>query len=157
MHSFLEYQMAICDVINADASLLQAGCKAFAEDAFDIDAEVARHLQEAGGVAIMVATPEAEFSGASSAGGVFLDLRRVEIVCTEVHALNRQRENALTALDAALRVAFLLRSREMPFLRISQSADTDAGLLTATATFSDCVRFEPAANDQTQNQTMEQK
>ena len=148
MHSFLEYQMAICDVINADASLLQAGCAAFAEDALDIDSEVARHLQETGGVAIMVATPEAEFSGVSSDGGMYLDLRRLEIVCTEVPALNRQRENALTALDAALRVAFLLRSREMPFLRIAQSADTDAGLLTATATFSDCVRFEPVANDQ---------
>lgn len=148
MHSFLEYQMEICDVINADSSLLQAGCKAFAEDALDIDAEVARHLQESGGVAIMVATPEAEFFGAASDGGVFLDLRRVEIVCTEIPALNRQRENALTALDTALRVSFLLRSREMPFLRISQSADTDACLFTATATFSDCVRFEPVANDQ---------
>lgn len=150
IRNFLEYQQTLCDAINADAVLVQADCKAFAEDALDVDADVARHLQEAGGVAIMVATPEAEFAGAAADGGLLFDLQRVEVVCTEYPSLNRQREGAVTALCAALRIAFLLRSRMLPVLRISQGADADAGLLTATVTFSDCVRFDPVATDSQQ-------
>ena len=146
--SFFAYQQTICDVLNTGDALVQAGCKAFVEDALDVETEVTRHLQEAGGIAILIATPEVEYAGAYEDGSLCMDIRRLEAVCTEYPALNRQREGAMTALDAALQVAFLLRTRERPLLRIVQTADAEAGLLTATATFSDCVRISPDGNDQ---------
>ncbi len=63
-----EIQVKIAALPNADETLLQGGCRAFAEDTHDVLADVGPHLQQAGGVALVVLTPSAERNGFSSKG-----------------------------------------------------------------------------------------
>lgn len=63
-----EIQVKIASALNADETLRQGGCMAFAEDMHDVLADVAAHLQQAGGVALVVLTPSAERNGFSPKG-----------------------------------------------------------------------------------------
>lgn len=60
-----ELQLHICEILNADETLLHGRCKAFAEDALDarLTPEPALHAG-AGGVALVVRTPSARLAGA---------------------------------------------------------------------------------------------
>ncbi len=134
-----EFQHDIAARLNANETLLQGGCRAFAEDAQDLYFEIARQLDEQCGVAIVVATPEGERLGDDEDGAVLFELPAVEIVCTEKPGVNRTRPENLTALRAALRAALLLDSDELQFQRYRQEADAKAGTLSAIATFASSV------------------
>ncbi len=134
-----EFQREIAARLNADETLLQGGCHAFAEDAQDLYFEIARQLDEQCGVAIVVATPEGERLGDDENGAVLFELPAVEVVCTEKPGVNRTRPENLTALRAALRAALLLDSDELQFQRYRQEADAQTGTLSAIATFASSV------------------
>lgn len=135
MNSLLEYQLAIAAALNADETLRQGGCTALAEDSKDLLFEVARCVDEQGEVAIVVTTPEAERLGDDEDGGIAVEIPALEIVCVEKPGVNRTRDNAATALQAAQRVARVLDSPELHFLRIRQESDDRAGTLSAIASF----------------------
>lgn len=134
-----EFQRQIADRLNTDETLRKGGCNAFAEDAQDLYFEVARQLDEACGVAIVVSTPEGERLGDDEDGSVLFELPALEIVCTEKPGVNRTQPENFTALRAALRAALLLDSDELQFQRYRQEADAQAGTLSAIATFASSV------------------
>lgn len=133
--TLFEYQQSIADSLNADETLLQGGCEALAEDSLELLFRVACCVNEQGGVALVVTTPEAERLGDDEAGAIAVEIPALEIVCVEKPGVNRTRDNAMTALQAAQRAAIVLDSPELHFLRIRQESDENAGTLSAIVTF----------------------
>lgn len=132
--TLLEFQHRIVDALNDDATLMQGGCKAFAEDALDVDNETQRHLQEAGGVAIVVMTPRMKRGGTPPNGGLHCVCEGLTVMAYEVPAVNRLRPGAMTALDAAMRASLVLEGCGIPWSATVQE-DIGGGALAARATF----------------------
>lgn len=133
--NILAYQQSIAERLNADETLLQGGCRAFAEDSLDLYFEAARHVETEGGVALVVSTPAGELLEEDENGALSFELSSLEIVATEKPGVNRTREGAMTALAAALRAGRLLHGPTFQFLRFRQEAQEEAGVLSAVATF----------------------
>ena len=136
-----ELQLEIAERLNADETLLRGGCRAFAEDAHDVVQEVATHLQQAGGVALVVLTPSAERNGFSKKG-LPARLDGVAVSAVEFPALNRLDPSRMTALQAAQRAAHLLDGRTLEWRSLRQDAG-GAGTLTARAEFGISVILTP--------------
>ena len=132
----IELQQQIAAILNADETLSQGGCKAFAEDALDFEAEAARHLHEAGSVAIAVLTPSVSRGGGFCADGIPVAVDELVVEAAELPGVNRAHEGALTALAAAQRAALVLDSQTIEFHGIRQNADAATGTLTASVSFS---------------------
>ena len=136
-----ELQLKIAESLNADETLLRGGCRAFAEDTHNVVQEVATHLQQAGGVALVVLTPSAERNGFSKKG-LPARLDGVAVSAVEVPALNRLDPSRMTALQAAQRVAHLLDGRTLEWRSLRQDAGDD-GTLTVRAEFGISVILTP--------------
>lgn len=134
-HTFArELQDCICDVLNANETLVKGGCKAFAEAAGDIMGEITRQLAEVRGVAAAVTTPSfAKAAEAPQGDGVWLD-GVLSLRFSEKPALNRLRPGRITALDAALEAAAALNPTQYTLETIEQTAD-EAGVVTVEARF----------------------
>ena len=130
-----QIQQQIADALNADATLLQGGCRAFAEDALNVEQEAARQLHEAGGVALVVLTPAGERQGGPCGKGIKVETE-ITVSAAEITALNRLRPDAMTALDAAIRAALLLDGRGLEFQRYAQSTEPEYGIVKTDAVFS---------------------
>lgn len=128
-----ELQKRIADALNGDESLVQGGCKAFAEDSQSIVFDIEKALND-GGVSLVVVTPEVTRSGSGTDEGLPVELT-VEIQCSERPALNREVPGHLTALDAAERVAHALDGEQFEFNAIRQFADPTTKTVTATVSF----------------------
>ncbi len=113
-----EYQLQIRDALNADETLLQGRCRAFAEDALDarLTPEPALHAG-AGGVALVVRTPSARLAGALPAAAGIPVAVTLAVDCIEVPAANRAEEPFVSAMGAAERVAHLLAGPTRSFDR----------------------------------------
>lgn len=128
-----EFQQQIADALNGVESLIQGGCKAIAEDSLSVIADVEQQLQQAAGVAVVVTTPSLTRNGCAY-DGLPCDAK-LSIKCIELPALNRVIAGHLTAMDAAETVARTLDGSEFNFSSISQTADRQTGILTATVEF----------------------
>lgn len=128
-----ELQLEIAERLNADEALLRGGCRAFAEDAHDVVQEVATHLHEAGGVALVVLTPSAEREGFHP-DGLPARIDGLAVAAVEIPAVNRLDPARLTALQAAQRVAGLLDGSDLEWRSLRQEAGDD-GALTVRAEF----------------------
>lgn len=128
-----EIQKKIADHLNGVETLVQGGCKAFAEDALGLGFELARALNE-GCVTIVVVTPKVDRSGSGCPDGIPVEIA-LAIQCVEKPALNREAHGHLTALDAAELIAHELDGETLEFNGISQYADDKARTITATVTF----------------------
>ena len=104
-----ELQLHICEILNADETLLQGRCRAFAEDALDarLTPEPALHAG-AGGVALVVRTPSARLAGALPAAAGIPVSATLAVDCIEIPSVNRGEEPFVSAMGAAERVAHLL-------------------------------------------------
>lgn len=121
--TLLELQTNIADFINGDETLAKGGCKAFAEDSMTVETDVATHLQEISGVAIVVVTPEMQ-----SLGGGFCETT-LEVDCIEIPAVNRERAGHMTGLAAAQTVAERIHASglcEATFEAISQTKEAES-------------------------------
>lgn len=136
-----ELQLKIAERLNADEALLRGGCRAFAEDTHDVVQEVATHLHEAGGVALVVLTTSAERNGCSPKG-LPARIDGLAVAAVEVPALNRLDPSRMTALQAAQRAAHLLDGRTLEWRSIRQDAAPD-GTVTARAEFGISVILTP--------------
>lgn len=136
-----ELQLKIAERLNADEALLRGGCRAFAEDTHDVVQEVATHLHEAGGVALVVLTPSAERNGCSPKG-LPAALESLAVAAVEFPAVNRLDASRLTALQAAQRVAHLLDGRELAWRSLRQEASPD-GSVTVRAEFQTTIMLTP--------------
>ena len=82
--------------MNAVEALVQGGCRAIAEDTMNVVSEVETQLQTAGGVAIVVTTPDFTRNGAKT-GALPCDTKLV-ISLIIILASRRTRENIVRKL-----------------------------------------------------------
>jgi hypothetical protein len=148
-----EFQELVAATLNADAWLRQRDCMAFAENALDAESAVATHMQ-GGGIAIIVLTPEAE-NLTGDAAPKRVRFRPLSIRADEKPGVNRLQAEHCTALDAAWRAVFLLERPQCLFLRIRQSADDHAGVLSAEAQFDTTATITDPASQQQQTKPQE--
>jgi hypothetical protein len=127
-----EIQKKIADHLNRVETLVQGGCKAFAEDALGLGFELASTLNE-GCVTIVVVTPKVDRSGSGTENGIPVEMQ-IAIQCVEKPALNRESPGHITALDAAELIAHELDGDVLEFAGISQYADDRTRTITATVT-----------------------
>jgi hypothetical protein len=124
-------QEEIVALLNADAQLMQGSCKAIAENRGDVFSEVSRVTRELNGVAVVVTTPAFAPDGEGS-GEATLVVRAVETPAIR----NRRGSDAMTALDAALRVRKILASDTCTWTDGPvQEFDERRGVLAASVTF----------------------
>lgn len=135
-----ELQQRIADALNGLENLVQGGCKALAEDTLNIMTEVELQLAKAGGIAIVVTTPEFTRNGCA-ASGIQVETT-LDVNCIEVVATNREEGSTnMTALDAAETVALSLGDGNIQFESISQTGDERSGIVTAKVRFKVCINL----------------
>lgn len=130
-----ELQEKICGQLNADSELLQAGCRAFAEDSLSALQSVATHLHEIGGVAAIVITPRCSNAGRNDSGELVVDIDPLIIEFIEMPEVNRINDFNFTALEAAQRTILLLEDEYLDFRDLSQSSDPASGSVTVSVSF----------------------
>ena len=115
-----ELQKKIADALNGCEELVQGSCKALVEDSMTVALDIQKHLQTVKGVALVVTTPALTRDGACD--GISVEAA-LTVQCVEIPEMNRRQPGHITALAAAEIVAHLLDSRQISFMRMSQSAD----------------------------------
>ena len=127
-------QETVRDLINADAALSSGGCVAIAESSMTLEDDLAKAVNTLKGVALVVTTPDIRLNGCAE-NFIPCDAT-LAVRCVEIPALRKSRgESALTALEAAERVAVLLNGPDYNFVSISETLENRQGYLVATATF----------------------
>ena len=130
-------QQSIVDQILADAWLSQHKVASVAENRLDIEAEVARALDEVG-ICATVLTPEIDFMGDTEDGLPAGEIKALIVSVAESPA-NREQAEACTGLDAAMRIAQIVHSKTCQLVSIRQTADEAKGLLITNVTFATSV------------------
>lgn len=133
-----EFQQKIADALNGVEELIQGGCKAFAEDSREVYKESDQHVQK-GKVAVVVVTPDMNRNGCA-AGSIPAETQLL-IQCSEKPALARVQPGVMTALDAAEIVMHALDGSQFCWVSTRQTIDRQAGVLTATVTFSTTIHL----------------
>jgi hypothetical protein len=133
-----EFQKAIAKELNALDELVQGGCKAFAEDSREVYKESDQRIQ-GGKVAIVVVTPDLNRNGCA-AGSIPAETQLL-VQCSEKPALARSQQGVMTALDAAEIVMHALDGSQFCWVSTRQTIDRQAGVLTATVTFSTTIHL----------------
>lgn len=133
--TILELQKEIAAVLNGVESLVQGGCKAFAEDTATVLNDINTQLASTGGVAIAVTTPSLRKGGSEISGGLAIEGSLV-LRISEKPELNRKKPGHITALDAALIAAQALDGTRLGLETIDQSFDPRTGTLTVSVTLS---------------------
>lgn len=128
-----DLQKHVATALNGVETLVQGGCKVFAEDMLTTQNDLNNAVATAGRIAVVVVTPrfERDASGCECGLPAGCELR---VACIEAPAL-RGRRNGFTALDAAEAVAHALDSESIEWRSIEQTADERRGVVTATAEF----------------------
>lgn len=133
MNSARALQQEIADVLNADEYLKLHGVTAVPEDRLDADMLVDEALASVG-ICATVMTLTLDYMGSTDDGALAAEVPELTVGVMEA-AANRERPDACTALDAAIRVAELLHSTTLQFKGIRQALEERRGLLIANATF----------------------
>ena len=128
-----DLQKHVATALNGVETLVQGGCKVFAEDMLTTQNDLNNAVATAGRIAVVVVTPRFERDASGCDGGLPAGCE-LRVACIEAPAL-RGRRNGFTALDAAEAVAHALDSESIEWRSIEQTADERRGVLTATAEF----------------------
>ncbi len=128
-----DLQKHVATALNGVETLVQGGCKVFAEDMLTTQNDLNNALATAGRIAVVVVTPRFERDASGCDGGIPAGCE-LRVACIEAPAL-RGRRNGFTALDAAEAVAHALDSESIEWRSIEQTADERRGVVTATADF----------------------
>ena len=129
------FQHRVKAALNTCETLVQGGCRAFAEDTRTVYDE-AEQWMSGGGIALVIVTPRLTRNG-YRADGVPCD-SRLMVRCMELPPVASSDPNAIRALDAAEIVAHALDSEAFQFQDIEQAVSTNRSgntVVTATATF----------------------
>ena len=132
--TILEFQKEIAAALNGVESLVQGGCKAFAEDTATVLNDINTQLASAGGVAIAVTTPALRKGGSEISPGLAIEGSLV-LRISEKPELNRKKPGHITALDAALIAAQNLDGTRLGLETIEQAFYPQSGNLTVSVTF----------------------
>ena len=128
-----DLQKHVATVLNGVETLVQGGCKVFAEDMLTTQNDLNNSVATAGRIAVVVVTPRFERDASGCEGGLPAGCE-LRVACIEAPA-QRSKRNGFTALDAAEAVAHALGSDSIEWRSIEQTADAQRGVVTATATF----------------------
>lgn len=128
-----DLQKHVATALNGVETLVQGGCKVFAEDMLTTQNDLNNAVATAGRIAVVVVTPRFERDASGCDGGLPAGCE-LRVACIEAPAL-RGRRNEFTALDAAEAVAHALDSESIEWRSIEQTADERRGVVTATADF----------------------
>jgi hypothetical protein len=128
-----DIQEQIAAIIAEDAWLTEHGLATIAENRLDIEAAVTAAL-DGSGLAATVLTPSIDYLGQTTGNKPAGEIPELIVSVAESPA-NRERPNAITALDAAMRIGEILHSPTMPLKTIRQSFDEARGLLIVNVTF----------------------
>jgi len=128
-----DLQKHVATALNGVETLVQGGCKVFAEDMLTTQNDLNNAVATAGRIAVVVVTPRFERDASGCDGGLPAGCE-LRVACIEAPAL-RGRRNGFTALDAAEAVAHALDSKSIEWRSIEQAADERRGVVTATAEF----------------------
>ena len=137
--TIFQFQHRIKDALNKCETLVQGGCRAFAEDTRTVYDE-AEQWMSGGGIALVVVTPRLTRNGCR-ADGVPCDCR-LTVKCMELPPVAAPDPNAMRALDAAETVAHALDSEAFEFQDIEQTVSPSRSgnpVVTATATFATTI------------------
>ena len=130
-----EFQEHLKDRLNAVETLVQGGCRAFAEDTRTVYDESAQFMSE-GGVAVVVVTPDLQRNGCA-ADGIPMDTKLL-VRCMELPPVADSDPNTIRALDAAEIVGHALDSETIQWESVRQTQSQDRSgntVITATAAF----------------------
>ena len=128
-----DLQKHVASALNGVETLVQGGCKVFAEDMLTTQNDLNNAVATAGRIAVVVVTPRFERNASGCDGGIPAGCE-LRVACIEAPAM-RGRRNGFTALDAAEAVAHALDSESIEWRSIEQTADERRGVVTATADF----------------------
>ena len=128
-----DLQKHVATALNGVETLVQGGCKVFAEDMLTTQDALNNAVATAGRIAVVVVTPRFERDASGCADG-FPAGCELRVACIEAPS-QRGRRNGFTALDAAEAVAHALDSDSIEWRSIDQTADERRGVVTATAEF----------------------
>lgn len=130
-----ELQNDIKTILASDEHLA-AACSIVCSDALDVVNAIEQALAKSSGLLVLVNAPEIERDGCAKCG---IPCRAsVTVDAIEMPAMRhlRDKANAIrTAMDAALRVAFLLDGPRYNFVSVRPMVDEKDATLTARATF----------------------
>ena len=133
MTSIHALQQQIADTLNADSVLVEGGVQALAENRLDIEGQIEAALAGVGIVATVV-TPDVVRIGDLAEGPVG-EVEELVVSIAEAAAVNRERPGAITALDAAVRVASLLHTASTSLKTIRQNYEEQRGLVVCNVAF----------------------
>ena len=133
-----EFQEAIAKELNTLEELVQGGCKAFAEDSREVYKESDQWAQK-GKVAVVVVTPDLQRNG-DTPGAIPAETQLL-VQCSEKPMAARVQPGVITALDAAEIVMHALDGSQFCWLSTRQTIDRQAGVLTATVTFTTTIHL----------------
>lgn len=134
-----DYQESIVAILAADPWLLEHAVTAVAENRLDVEAAIDTALASVGMVATVV-TPDVEGIGTYQ-GAVIAEIPEMTVSVSESVAINRERPNACTALDAAVRMTQLLHADEQTFRAIRMAVEPERGLVIANVTFATSIQL----------------
>lgn len=137
--TIFQFQHRVKAALNKCETLVQGGCRAFAEDTRTVYDE-AEQWMSGGGIALVVVTPRLTRNGCR-ADGVPCDCR-LTVKCMELPPVAAPDPNAMRALDAAETVAHALDSEAFEFQDIEQTVSPSRSgntVVTATATFATTI------------------
>ena len=95
-----DLQKHVATALNGVETLVQGGCKVFAEDMLTTQNDLDNSVATAGRIAVVVVTPRFERDASGCAGGLPAGCE-LRVACIEAPAL-RGRRNGFTALDGTV-------------------------------------------------------
>ena len=138
---FSQIQEQVCNILNAEEYL---SCYQFlASNRLDIDYEIQKSLQETG-AACVVQVDSATYQGVTDAGLIAWTIEELVLQCAENTAVNREMDDAHTALDVINYAVERLCSGSSEyfgqFCPVNIEQDEDNGLLVVKGTLK-CTLF----------------
>ena len=139
-----ELQEYLKDRLNKVESLVQGGCKAFAEDTRSVYDESNQWIS-GGKVALVVVTPDMTRNGIAE-NGIPMETKLM-VRCVEMAPVASS-SHVMRALDAAELVGHELDGSTFNLESIRQTADERSKTITATATFNVTVHLTKPTNNE---------
>ena len=144
MNTLYDYQKEVAAILAADPWINTHEVAIIAENSLDLETEIQAAL-ESTGILATVNTPAVKGIG-EYAGQIVGEIEALTIVVAETVAINRQRPNGCTALDAGVRIAGLLHSDTCTFLSLEQAVDEQQATITCTVRLATSINVSLTAS-----------
>jgi len=131
---FYTFQKEIADALNGDPWFIERRCAAIAEDEGDTNTAIDTKITQDRGIAMTVRTPGGKFLGDEGADTVRISADPLQILISEIPAINRLEPGHTTALGCLARLIHALRDDGWGFIGYRKH-DLPGGEIGVTADF----------------------